>query len=45
MSRVGEWGDKPWQLMWPQGVAVTKTGQAVVANMGNHNLLIYDIRT
>ena len=45
VSRLGECGDEPWKLNWPQGVAVTKTGQAVVANMGNHNLLIYDIRT
>ena len=45
VSRVGEWGLKPWMLFVPQGVAVTKTGQAVVANWGHHNLHVYDILT
>ena len=45
VSRVGERGYKPWMLKWPQGVAVTKTGQAVVANWVHHNLLVYDILT
>ena len=34
VSRVGKWGgDKPWVMKLHEGVAVTKTGQAVVANI------------
>ena len=45
VSRVGECGTESWKLSGPQGVAVTKTGQAVVANLWHSNLLIYDILT
>ena len=45
VSRVGQCGDEPWMLKLPMGVAVTKTGQAVVANYLNNNLLVYDIGT
>ena len=41
VSRVGECVDEPWMVNWPEGVAVTKTGQAVVASYGHSNLIIY----
>ena len=43
VCRVGETGAEPWHLAQPQGVAVTSTGQVVVANYGKHNLLLYDM--
>ena len=43
VCRVGETGGESWHLYEPQGVAVTSTGQVVVANLGKHNLLLYDM--
>ena len=43
VCRVGETGGESWHLEKPQGVAVTSTGQVVVANHGKHNLLLYDM--
>ena len=40
---IGERGSGPWQLHHPLGVAVSKTGQIIVANFHNHNLLVYDL--
>ena len=42
VRHVGEQGQEPWQLGGPCGVAVTKTGEIVVANYSNGNLLVYD---
>ena len=42
VHHVGEQGQDPWQLGGPCGVAVTKTGEIVVANYSNGNLLVYD---
>ena len=38
----GEHGQQPWQLGGPCGVAVTNTGEIVVANYSHGNLLVYD---
>ena len=43
VCRVGETGGESWHLVKPSGVAVTNTGQIVVANWGKHNLLIFDM--
>ena len=43
VSVIGEPGSAPWQLNDPQGVAVSKTGQIIVANYSNSNLLVYDL--
>ena len=43
VCRVGETGGESWHLDTPQGVAVTNTGQIVVANWRKHNLLVYDM--
>ena len=43
VSVIGDCGSKPWQLKYPFGVAVTRSGQIIVANFNNHNLLIYDL--
>ena len=43
VSVIGEQGFAPWQLHDPQGVTVSKTGQIIVANKDNHNLLVYDL--
>ena len=43
VSVIGDYGSEPWQLTYPQGVAVTRSGQIIVANFGSHNLLIYDL--
>ena len=43
VSVIGERGSEPWQLNHPLGVAVSKTGQIIMANQGNHNLLVYDL--
>ena len=43
VSAIGEQGSEPWQLHDPRGVAVSKTGQIIVANCSNHNLLVYDL--
>ena len=43
VSVIGEQGLKPWQLHCPYGVAVSKTGQIIVANFDNHNLLVYEL--
>ena len=43
LCRVGETGGESWHLYEPQGVAVTNTGQVVVANFGKNNLLVYDM--
>ena len=40
---IGECGSEPWQLHNPRGVAVSKTGQIIVANWDNNNLLVYDL--
>ena len=42
VSVIGERGSEPWQLHHPLGVAVSRTGQVIVANWNNHNLLVYD---
>ena len=42
-SVIGERGSEPCQLHDPLGVAVSKTGQIIVANCDNHNLLVYDL--
>ena len=42
VRHVGEHGQDPWQLGGPCGVAVTKTGEIVVANFSNGNLLVYE---
>ena len=42
VSVIGEQGSEPWQLRNPHGVAVSKTGQIIVVNYNNHNLLVYD---
>ena len=42
VSAIGEWGSEQWQLHNPLGVAVSKTGQIIVANQSNHNLLVYE---
>ena len=39
---VGKHGQEPWQLDNPRGVAVTKTGEIVVANFSKGNLLVYE---
>ena len=41
MRRFGEQGHEPWHLHNPCGVAVTTSGQIIVANWGNRNLLVY----
>ena len=43
VSVIGERGSEPWQLHDPLGVAVSKTGQIIVANCTNRNLLVYDL--
>ena len=43
VSVIGERGSEPWQLNHPYGVAVCKTGQIIVANCNNNNLLVYDL--
>ena len=43
VSVIGERGSGPWQIHDPCGVAVSKTGQIIVANCANHNLLVYDL--
>ena len=43
VSVLGERGSEPWQIHDPCGVAVSKTGQIIVANCANHNLLVYDL--
>ena len=43
VCRVGETGGESWHLDLPHGVAVTSTGQVVVANYWKHNLLLYDM--
>ena len=43
VCRVGETRGESWHLDRPQGVAVTSTGQAVVANLGKGNILVYDM--
>jgi DNA-binding beta-propeller fold protein YncE len=43
VCRVGESGDKPWQLTYPRGVAVTNAGQIVVTDSNQHNLLVCDM--
>ena len=43
MCRVGETAGESWHLSRPGGVAVTSTGQVVVANREQHNLLVYDM--
>ena len=43
VSVIGDHGSAPWQLNNPRGVAVTRSGQIIVANFLNHNLLIYDL--
>jgi hypothetical protein len=43
LCRIGQCGQRPWQLHNPWGVALTKTGQIIVANTGQHNLLVYDM--
>ena len=43
VSVIRDRGSKPWQLNCPTGVAVTRSGQIIVANYYNHNLLIYDL--
>ena len=43
VSVIGEQGSEPWQLHHPYGVAVSKTGQIIVANWNNHNLLVYEL--
>ena len=43
VSVMGERGSEPWQLHHPYGVAVSKTGQIIVANCNNHNLLVYEL--
>ena len=43
VSVIGERGSEPWQIHDPCGVAVSKTGQIIVANCANHNLLVYDL--
>ena len=43
ISVIGERGLEPWQLHHPAGVAVSKTGQIIVANCANYNLLVYDL--
>ena len=42
-DEIEDRGSKPWQLNYPLGVAVTRSGQIIVANFSNHNLLIYDL--
>ena len=42
VSVIGERGSEPWQLHDPLGVAVSKTGQIIVANFTNYNLLVYE---
>ena len=42
VSVIGDHGYEPWQLHNPGGVAVTRSGQIIVANTSNDNLLIYD---
>ena len=43
--RLGECGKEPWQLNNPRGVAVSKSGQIIIANYRNHNVLVYDVVT
>ena len=43
ISVIGDRGSEPWQLNYPVGVAVTRSGQIIVANHHSHNLLIYDL--
>ena len=43
VSVIGERGSEPWQLHDLLGVAVSKTGQIIVANWHNHNILVYDL--
>ena len=43
VSDMGERGSEPWLLHDPLGVAVSKTGQVIVANHNNNNLLVYDL--
>ena len=43
VCRVGETGGESWHLSRPEGAAVTSTGQVVVANWRNSNLLVYDM--
>ena len=43
VSVIGEHGSEPWQLHIPLGVAVSRTGQIIVTNFHNDNLLVYDL--
>ena len=43
VSVIGEQGSEPWQLHGPCGVVVFKTGQIIVSNCSNNNLLVYDL--
>ena len=42
-DKIEDRGSKPWHLNCPFGVAVTRSGQIIVVNYFNHNLLIYDL--
>jgi DNA-binding beta-propeller fold protein YncE len=42
VCEFGVCGKEPYQLNNPHGVAVTKSGQIIVANAANNNLLVYD---
>ena len=41
VRHVGEQGHEPWQLDDPRGVAITKTGEIIVAKYTQGNLLVY----
>ena len=43
VSVIGEQGFAPWQLHDPCGVVVSKTGQIIVANYNNNNVLVYNL--
>ena len=42
VRHVGEQGQQPWQLSGPRGVALTETGEIVLANCSEENLLVYN---
>ena len=43
VSVLGDHGSEPWQINGLGGVTVTRSGQIIVANFANNNLLIYDL--
>jgi DNA-binding beta-propeller fold protein YncE len=42
IGHLGDCGKEPWQLNGPGAAATTKTGQIVVTNWNNNNILVFE---